>query len=397
MRIAIVLLNEGRGSGEVARQHAAALVRRGHEVAFIHAGNAGLVPGAVNIDVLLDGKPLPTHEYLPAAGTSQRPVSTMSANEAFAYLPHYERALRRAGFVDLYIGHHANLPAIAVHRAAAATGTPYALFVHGTGIEPRLAGGYADEVWDEIELAIRRARGIITTTEYVRDELVRPLTGVPVSQFLVLPVGVDIDAYRPGAGEEARARYELPARYVIAPGALSAAKGPQNVVAATAHYHDLAQTVFIGDGDLRSELEERLGSRGRFLGFVPEADKAALISGATVLTAAPEKQEHFGIIYLEAIASGTVPVAYHGGGVGTIVTADVGRLTDRTPEALGSAIRGVLDDEELTAHLSAAGRRRAERLFECEHLADRLERWLAAVARETTRRPARIHERTDAT
>lgn len=56
------------------------------------------------------------------------------------------------------------------------------------------------------------------------------------------------------------------------------------------------------------------------------------------LAAAPEKKEHFGIIYAEALAGGTVPVAYEGGGVASIITKDVGVLTDRDPVALGDAI-----------------------------------------------------------
>ena len=36
MNVAILLLNSGRGSGEVARQHARHLVLKGHRVTFIH-------------------------------------------------------------------------------------------------------------------------------------------------------------------------------------------------------------------------------------------------------------------------------------------------------------------------------------------------------------------------
>ncbi len=36
MRVAILLLNAGRGSGEVARQHAAYLVSQGADVSFLH-------------------------------------------------------------------------------------------------------------------------------------------------------------------------------------------------------------------------------------------------------------------------------------------------------------------------------------------------------------------------
>ena len=176
--------------------------------------------------------------------------------------------------------------------------------------------------------------------------------------------------------EKIRAKYGLPERYVICPGALIAAKGPQNVVAAAKEFADLAPVVFIGDGDLRDELEAELGDRGRFLGFVSQEDKVALINAATVLTAAPEKLEHFGIIYIEALAAGTVPVAYRGGGVDSIVSQEVGVLTERSPNRLGRAIRRVLEDHPRARTMAIAGRKRAENEYAASKLGDRLARWL---------------------
>lgn len=384
MNLAILLLNSGRGSGEVAREHARHLVAAGHRVHFAHPGVGDGVPGAVNHDVRLHTSTMPVHEYLPSAGESQQAVSAMSFEEADAYLPDYEQTLEAIiDEVDLVIGHHANLTAIATHRVARAHSKPYVLFLHGTGIEPRHTGGYDDRVWEQIQSAIEEANGILVTTEYVRDELVRPIVDVDPERFLVLPCGVDLAEFRPDAADDVGVQYELPEKYVICPGALTAAKGPQNVVAASKAYDDLAPTIFIGDGELRSTLEEELGERGRFLGFVPAADKARLICGATVLTAAPEKREHFGIIYVEALAGATVPVAYEGGGVGSIITPDVGCLTDRDPAALGAAVREVLLDDERRSEMAAAGRARAEGLYSYPLLVGRLVKWLDGLVAST--------------
>ena len=84
--------------------------------------------------------------------------------------------------------------------------------------------------------------------------------------------------------------------------------------------------------DAALAIKAALGDRGKLLGFVSAEDKAALINNATCLTAAPEKKEHFGIIYAETLAAGTPCVAYGGGGVDSIVTPDVGvSLEVRTP------------------------------------------------------------------
>lgn len=382
MRVAILLLNAGRGSGEVARQHARYLVSAGHDVVFMHPRVGAGVSGATNADVELHTPVVPVHEYLPSAGENQMQVARMHYEQAMSYLPDYERALEGIiDGVDIVLGHHANLSAIATENVARRAGKPYALFLHGTGIEPRHEGLWDDRVWALIEDAIRGARGILVTTDYVRDELILPIVAVPLERFLVLPCGIDLDEFQPGRTTDVLARYDLPARYVICPGALTHAKGPQNVVAASAEYADLAPTVFIGDGELRGELEAELGHRGKFLGFVSAEDKAALINAATILAAAPEKKEHFGIIYAEALAGGTVPVAYEGGGVGSIITAETGILTKRAPRALGLAVRGLMNDAERVATMSYAARARAVDRFDWRKLGRRLEDWLTRLSR----------------
>jgi glycosyltransferase involved in cell wall biosynthesis len=378
MNVAVVTLNRGRGSGVVARHQVRALLARGHDAYLVHSGEgSGELPVH---EVPLSLEVLPVHEYLPSEHDRQQPVSTMDAEMADWFIGDFDAALRSlAPAPDFIIAHHANITAVAGQRAAEHIGIPYVLFVHGTGIEPRHHGGYADEIWDQIAEAMWEANGIIVTTEYVRDELVRPIVDLPLDRFQIIPGGVDLDAYRPGTGDEVRLRYELPESYVISPGALTELKGPQNVVAASKEYADLAPTIFLGDGDLRESLETEMGDRGRFLGYVPEADKEALISAATMLVAAPEKLEHFGMVYAEALAAGTVPIAYDGGGVGAIVNPEVGVLTERRPQALGAAVRMLLEQPDRRAIMAGAGRIRAESRFDERALGDQLVDWVENI------------------
>jgi glycosyltransferase involved in cell wall biosynthesis len=282
--------------------------------------------------------------------------------------------------VDVVLGHHANISAVATATVARRAGKPYALFFHGTGIEPRHQGLYDDRVWAMIRDAVEHADGILVTTEYVRDHLVRNLIELPVQRFLVLPCGVDLEEFRPGPRPDITRKYELSERFVICPGALTPSKGPQNVVRASLEYADLAETVFIGGGELHDRLASDLDGRGRVLGFVPAEDKAALITAASILAGAPEKLEHFGIIYAEALAAGTPPVAYEGGGVSSIVAPGTGLLTERDPRSLGRAIRSLLEDPDRLHEMALEGRKRAERSFSWLELGSELEGWLASIA-----------------
>ncbi len=377
MNIAILLLNKGRGSGEVAREHVRHLLKKGHKVYFLYPGNNNEIEGANNINIKLHSTIIPVHEYLPSAGDKQHQVARMSNAEMMTYLPDYENALRSiADDVDIFIGHHANLSAVATHNVAKEVDKPYVLFVHGTGIEPRHEGLWDDENWKLIENAIIEAKGIIVTTDYVKDSLIKPLINIPDDKFLILPCGVDLVDFKPGNTEGIFEKYELPDTYVICPGALTFSKGPQNVVEATNEYFDLAKTIFIGAGELQDELEAKLGDKGKFLGFVSSEDKAKLIVGATLLVAAPEKKEHFGIIYAEALAGGTPCVAYEGGGVGSIVTSTEGILTNRTPKDLGEKINYLLQNTGLRKQMSVSCRARAEKLYDYNNLVQELVDWM---------------------
>lgn len=377
MKIAILLLNKGRGSGEVARKHVKYLIKQGHRVFFLYPEIGDGIPGAVNIDIKLHTDIKPVHEYLPSAGKKQKQVARMTFDEMSEYLPDYEKALDSiADEVDIFIGHHANLSAIAVYNIAEKYNKPYVLFLHGTGIEPRHDGLWDDKNWELIEEAILMAKGIIVTTEYVRDELIKPIIPLPDERFLILPCGVDLVDFRPGNIEGIQKKYNLPEKYIICPGVLTKSKGPQNVVEASKEYADLAQTVLIGAGEMKEELLENLGNRGMLLGFVSSEDKARLINNATILTAGPEKKEHFGIIYAEALAGGTPVVTYEGGGVGSIITHDVGIMTDRSPAVLGRNIRQLLSDQKLMDKMSVAGRKRAEKKYDYNKLVRQLAEWL---------------------
>ena len=384
LRVAILLLNAGRGSGEVARQHARHLVGTGHTVHFMHPAVGECVEGAINKDIPLHSPVTPVHEHLPSAGENQKQVARMSFEEATAYVADYARALEEvAGEVDLFFGHHANLSAVATAQVAREVGKPYVLFLHGTGIEPRHQGGYNDRVWDQIQDAIEEADGILVTTEYVRDELVRNLIDLPLDCFLVLPCGIDLEEFRPGQGREIAAGFGLPETYVICPGDLVHSRGPRNVVAASREYSSLAPTIFIGDGELRAEIEAGIADRGRLLGCVSSAERAALINAATLLVAAPEKKERCGISYAEALAAGTPPVAYEGGGASSIVTPETGLLTSRQPAELGRAVRTLLEDPARRKAMATAGRARAEQHFEPSMLGRRLEKWLLNLSTDS--------------
>lgn len=124
--------------------------------------------------------------------------------------------------------------------------------------------------------------------------------------------------------------------------------------------------VLAGDGERRSELEalaitEGVADRVVFVGRTDRPATARWFVGSRCFVL-PSRHEPFGIVNVEAMASGAPVVATRVGGVPEIVEHERTALlvAPEDPAALAAAIERVLRDPELAARLSAAGRAAAE-------------------------------------
>jgi glycosyltransferase involved in cell wall biosynthesis len=194
--------------------------------------------------------------------------------------------------------------------------------------------------------------------------------------------------------EAARARWlaELgvpgDARLVGAAGRLSAQKGFDRLLRAAPAILRAAPTarfVFVGDGELRTELERQaaeLGVQGNvhWLGF--RKDVPALLPAFDVL-AMPSVFEGLPLVLLEAFAAGLPAVAHAVDGIPEVIDDGVnGFLTrpDDTAE-LAERIARVLVDRELAERLSRAARAKAVTEFTVERMARETAAVYGAVAR----------------
>lgn len=117
---------------------------------------------------------------------------------------------------------------------------------------------------------------------------------------------------------------------------------------------------------LRGLAEEAgVADRVHFLGNIDEDEKVDLLQRAelfihTPVTAEDGGFEGFGIVYLEASASGTPVIGtLDCGAEDAIVDGETGFLVEQTVEAAAEGLRKVLGDRELAARLGARGREHA--------------------------------------
>lgn len=155
----------------------------------------------------------------------------------------------------------------------------------------------------------------------------------------LIPNGVDPDVFKPGE--------RTPRRVVLMVSALIPSKRVAEGIRAVSKVED-ATLMIAGDGPLRSEIaslaRELLPGRHELLGAIPRSEMPGLFRKASAFLHTSQ-DEPFGIVFLEAAASG-LPIVAHDGAVPRWVLGDCGRFAETSDaDAVADQIRAVLDPE----------------------------------------------------
>jgi glycosyltransferase involved in cell wall biosynthesis len=212
----------------------------------------------------------------------------------------------------------------------------------------------------------RLARHLIADSAATRDDLVAQYGADPAS-ISVVHLGVDPSLQPVADPAGTLARYSIEGQYILYIGTLQPRKNLLRLVEA---FHIIRQQTAArlvlagGKGWLYDEIFARvqalnLSERVIFPGFVAEADKAALISGAAVY-AYPSLYEGFGLPILEAMACGTPVLTGHTSSLPE-VAGDAALLVDPYDvEAIAAGLLRLLTDDAMRADLVAKGFQRAQ-------------------------------------
>ena len=203
--------------------------------------------------------------------------------------------------------------------------------------------------------------------------------GIARSRIAVIHPGIDTDFYTPDASQRS------PAPLVVYLGRLKRYKRVDLIIRAFAQMqHPTAQLAIAGSGDHRAALERLagsldLGDRVKFLGFISEPQKVALLRSAWVLAFTSPK-EGWGITNLEAAACATPVVASSSPGLReSVVDGETGYLVPHGDvPALVRALERVVCDPALVAALGATARAFASR-FTWKSAAEQTEAHLESV------------------
>jgi glycosyltransferase involved in cell wall biosynthesis len=207
-----------------------------------------------------------------------------------------------------------------------------------------------DHVSKRIERELHLADLVLVPSRFVLDQLVS--RGFPATRVALIPYGVDVAAF-PAAS---RPRPDRPIRCLFV-GQLSYRKGIPNLVGAARRLPDIE---FLLTGPLVSAaVLGGLPRNVRRTGAMRHGDVAAIMRASDILVL-PSIEDSYGLVVVEAMASGLpVVVTDHVGASEVIEPGVTGLVVPAGDDvALGAAIRQLADDEDLRSRMGRAARDR---------------------------------------
>jgi glycosyltransferase involved in cell wall biosynthesis len=207
------------------------------------------------------------------------------------------------------------------------------------------------------------------------------------SKLIEMPNGVDAERFSPGPGGSGlRRRLGIPDDAIVAAfvATLDRAhhfKRLDVAIDALAELGDERMHVVVaGGGELVEDFRARAGERGvgervHFLGAVPHPELPDVLRAADLFLLTTEPPESFGIVLIEAMATGLPVIATDYPGVSAVVTDGTGLLAPQGDAgAVAARLHEIVDmgpDGRLA--MGARGRARAEAEWNWPRLLDRMD------------------------
>jgi glycosyltransferase involved in cell wall biosynthesis len=208
-------------------------------------------------------------------------------------------------------------------------------------------------------------------------------------RVVAVPDGIDLNEFHPyisGIGVRSELQIASDRPLVTFVGRLDPWKGVDIFLKAAARVTEVRKDVefLVCGGELPGyeryaeslrSIASGIGGRVHLAGwrYCP-SDIPEVMAASDILVHTSVKPEPFGLVLLEAMATGRPVIAAEGGGVGEVVGADTAVLVPPgEPDRLAEAILALLSDECRRKQMGRAGRLRAEAMFDISNYARHIE------------------------
>ena len=235
-------------------------------------------------------------------------------------------------------------------------------------------------VYPRYRLTISKANKIIAVSNAAK-KFISYFTNK--KEVIVIPNGVSIEKFKPRARSYAREKAGVNGNPVILyVGRLVPKKGLDTLITSMkkiVEKYPHAKLYIAGKGNLLPFLKTMTSILGieknvEFLGFVEENVLLYLYNSADVFVLPSITGESFGIVLLEAMASGLPCIATNVGGIAEVLEdGKYGLLVEPgNSKELAKAIITVLENKDLRSKLAKEGRKVAEEKYAWEKVADKI-------------------------
>jgi D-inositol-3-phosphate glycosyltransferase len=351
------------GMNVVVRHQAEAMAALGHNVEILTRRSSPDMPAARRLG------PGVTLRYLDAG-----PLRSVPKGDHEGFIDEFRNRAAVLGPWDVIHSHHW-FSGMAMLPLARTLGVPHVQSFHSIAADassPLSEGERAESsgrMAGEALLA-RESDAIVAISAAEAATVVDRLGGSP-GRITVVHPGVDGALFHPSIRPVPGGPAER--GYAVVAGRLQPLKGLDLAIKAVAAVPPELRPELVIAGDASAdydgyidELTDLAARHGitdgvRFVGPRSRADLAALFRGARVVLV-PSHSETFGLVALEAAASGVPVIAQGTGGLREAVLAgDTGLIIEsREPQDWADALTEVLGDPVLSRRLSLAARKRAE-------------------------------------
>ena len=371
MKVGITCYPTYGGSGIVATELGLELAARGHEVHFISYAN----PIRLDQDVPriryheVDVSTYPLFQYPPyCLALASRMAEVAESYELDVLHVHYAIP-------------HSISAMLAQQMLATTRRLPFITTLHGTDIT---LVGVDPSYFPITKFSIEKSDGISSISDYLREQTVQ-VFGIR-NEIRVIKNFVNCDIYHPDEAKTGAAVYAPPGEKLLLH--LSNFRPVKRVLDCVRILAEVRKSVpahllMAGDGPDRSPAEHlarelKVERHVSFLGKQNHVER--LIPLAHVLLM-PSELESFGLVALEAMACGVVPVATRVGGVPELVTDGEDGYLEAVGDIPAQAARVVqlLTDDDLHYRMRKAGRWNASERFCSEKIIPQYEKYYSDV------------------
>lgn len=229
---------------------------------------------------------------------------------------------------------------------------------------------------------------IVSSLDYGKNSNIKEILEKNPEKFFEIPFGVDAEKFSPAeAGQDLFKKFNLfTARTILFVGGLDKAhyfKGLEVLIRAKAEM-PVAKILVVGDGDLRPHYEKMVADLNLkdqiiFVGSVASEDLPDYYNLADVVVLPSlDQSEAFGIVLIEASASGKPVVASNLPGVRSVVEYGVNGFTFSPGNAkeLAEKINYFLDNPAAAKDFGKNGRQRVLEKYDLKKIGEQLEKVL---------------------